>query len=273
MDFTCGSIEDAAERNSLAARDASADHTHSACHSAIATLDCAIAFSRFQCGGEPQYGKPCISVCRKIVSDCKNAARESDLANTWDVEEMCTLERGFGEDASCAEIPRENQLMVAAANGLSPLAVNYAELWQDETKFDDHFLHVAHAQARAAAKGQSFIASGPRWFGSYFFEDATSLVQDQFSQAQASEHVLRERVIKRRHTKAVEASGDVAPGEGDANIDRLVQLEFESAAATMQTDEPLFGWMEVGTIVVVAVAYHFQRKLNNLELEDSEDES
>ena len=34
-----------------------------------------------------------------------------------------------GGQAECQQVPRQNRLVKAAANALSPLAVDYAELW------------------------------------------------------------------------------------------------------------------------------------------------
>lgn len=119
-----------------------------ACYDAMSSLDCALAFARVRCGGgtntangvvaqpQPVYGKPCLSVCHKIVEECNRFAEPDEGDTLLEKETVCSLSVGFGSDRDCQEVPRQSQIVKAASNALSPLAVDYADLWKDEAKFN-----------------------------------------------------------------------------------------------------------------------------------------
>lgn len=173
---------------------------HTACWEALLTLHCARVFGQMQCEGAAELGlgtKPCSSACERISADCA----EHTSAEAGSKSLMCTAELGYDTDASnCAPLPRQDQLVLAAQHGLSPLAVDFIQLWEsDEEKYGDTFLTATHHTSRSEMKGWSFYTNGPRWFDpSWFGLEEGTAIQRQYSQLQAAEYVLRARIARRQ---------------------------------------------------------------------------
>ena len=55
-------------------------------------------------------------------------------------------------------------------------------------------------------------------------------------------------------------------------LDKLVEAELAGAAQEVKSEEPSFGWMEVATVIAVLAAWHFQRKIHNMEVDDDDDD-
>ena len=66
---------------------------------------------------------------------------------------------GYDTDPSnCAPLPRQDQLVLAAQHGLSPLAVDFIQLWEaDEERYDDTFLTSTHHTSRSEMKGTTIF--------------------------------------------------------------------------------------------------------------------
>ena len=143
---------------------------HTACWEALMTLHCARVFGQMQCEGSAELGlgtRPCSSACERINADCA----EHTSAQIGSGALTCTAEMGYDTDPSnCAPLPRQDQLVLAAQHGLSPLAVDFIQLWEsDEERYDDTFLTSTHHTSRSEMKGWSFYTNGPRWFDPTWF--------------------------------------------------------------------------------------------------------
>ena len=173
---------------------------HTACWEALMTLHCARVFGQMQCEGAAELGvgtKPCSSACERISADCAEHTAGAQLGSGG---LTCTAEMGYDTDPSiCAPLPRQDQLVLAAQHGLSPLAVDFIQLWEaDEERYDDTFLTSTHHTSRSEMKGWSFYTNGPRWFDpTWFGLEAGTAIQRQYSQLQAAEYVLRARIARR----------------------------------------------------------------------------
>lgn len=243
---------------------------HTACKDALTALHCARAFSAMECDGDAAglalTAPPCGAACERILADCARHTALGPLQPAG-AAELCSAEDGYGADeASCAELPRQDQLVLAAQHGLSPLAVDYIAQWEaDEQTYDDTFLSSTHHTARSELKGWSFYTKGARWFDPAWFgqEQEGSPAQRQYSQLQAAEYVLRAR-IKRR---AEEEGGEGEEGGGGGDEALLRQLGADEPSGGGPGEAPLFGWMEAATCLCVLLAYRFQRQLAAEEAE------
>lgn len=143
---------------------------HTACWEALMTLHCARVFGQMQCERSAELGlgtKPCSSACERISADCA----EHTTVQVGSGALTCTAEMGYDtEPANCTPLPRQDQLVLAAQHGLSPLAVDFIQLWEsDEERYDDTFLTSTHHTSRSEMKGWSFYTNGPRWFDPTWF--------------------------------------------------------------------------------------------------------
>ena len=127
----CAAAEALAVLASLSLAPGGVEPDAPACRDALRALACAAVMSRFGCPGQPAAAKPCSSACAKVLTDC-GADAAAGAARCGGAD--------FAADGSCAEIPQQNQIMLAAQYGLSPIAVSKIEEWTDR---DDAFLRGA----------------------------------------------------------------------------------------------------------------------------------
>jgi hypothetical protein len=206
---------------------------HTACREALTALHCARVFGELQCEGGAELGlgtKPCSSACERISADCA----EHTTAQSGSGALVCTAEAGYDTDpANCELLPRQDQLVLAAQHGLSPLAVDFIGLWEsDEEKYDDTFLSATHRTSRSEMKGWSFYTNGPRWFDpTWFGLEGGTAIQRQYSQLQAADHVLRARITRRQKETGEEPDPVL--------LKQLVSTRARARARNQPTNPPL----------------------------------